>query len=499
MKSKKTSSAAGPESGAPELRKSIAALATPIGLVGFGVEGRETLRFLRAQGAEELRVFDRALDAQAAAALEEEFPGTDFFADFSEESSAQAGGGDAGQSAWEPLAACGTVFRSPGVRPGHGGLAAAREAGAEITSATALFLALCPGRVAGVTGTVGKGTTVSLIGEALRASGIPCRLGGNIGLNPLAFLAEMGAEEVAVLELSSFQLMDLQGRRPEVAVVLRTSSEHLDWHTDAAEYRRAKSGILDADNPAQVVICCADSAGSREIAAGRGPGALEVSLVGPVTDGIGAEGNRLLRYRAGRAKPLPGLEEIRLPGRFNLENAAAAWLAAEALGADGERGLAAIAAFPGLPHRLEKVGRVGEVNCYNDSYATRPDATLGALSVFEAPLAVILGGSEKFADFSALCEALCRHPSLRRALLIGSTAERLEQELRAAAERLGTAPPPVQRAESLEAAFDGGLEALPAGGVLLFSPGCASFDMFPNYKVRGERFRALVEAAGGRS
>ncbi|MEE8554918.1 MAG: cyanophycin synthetase, partial [bacterium] len=196
----------------------------------------------------------------------------------------------------------------------------------------------------------------------------------------------------------------------------------------------------------------------------------------------------------GDPAPLEALERIALRGRFNRENAAAALLAAESLGVPAKMALPAIAAFPGLPHRLEAVGRVGRVLCVNDSYATRPESTVGALSAFEdGPLALILGGSEKHADFAALSEALCRHPNLRGVLLIGDTAPRLAEELDAAAQRLGLAGPPAKRSGGLEEAFRRGLGALPEGGVLLLSPACASFGLFPNYKVRGERFRALVE------
>lgn len=494
----------------------VGAMPRPIALVGFGVEGRGTLDFLlvRETGEKNLRVFDHALDAAAVDKNSAEFGGAAFYGD-----------GD-----WtEPLSQCGTIFRSPGVRPDLPALSAARAAGAVVTSATELFLSLCPCKVAGVTGTVGKGTTTSLIGEALKASGITCRLGGNIGINPLAFLWDIDDEDVAVLELSSFQLMELQGRRPEVAVILRTSSEHLDWHKDVAEYRRAKGRLLEPDNAEQTVIYCADSEGSAEIVSPCAGRALAVSLQSAVDEGVGMIDGRLHRFREGESQPLsqlalPQLDELAMPGRFNRENAAAAWLAAEALGVaspgietlgaaspgigavtqgtavekrEPHPGLGAIAAFPGLQHRLERVGGAGGVACYNDSYATRPDATLAALMDFEQPLALIMGGSEKFADFSALCEQVCRHGSLRRVLLIGTTAERLEAELRAAAARLGQDMPPVIRCGSLEEAFQAGLEALNGAGVLLFSPGCASFDMFPNYKVRGERFRALVEGSGG--
>ena len=458
--------------------EALAELPQPIGLLGFGVEGRATLRFLRGQGVAEVRVFDRAFGSPSPEDAAE-FPDVRF----------------CGEE--DPLLTrCGTIFRSPGVRPDLPALRAASGAGARLTSATALFLALRPCRVAGVTGTVGKGTTASLIGEALSAAGIPHRLGGNIGLNPLEFLAELTPGHVAVLELSSFQLMDLDTHQPDVAVILRTSSEHLDWHRDVAEYRAAKGRLLrpeGSEGNRQTVIYCADSEGSRGIVTGRE--ALKVSLEGPVANGIGEVEGQLLRFRGGTGERLPVLEELVLPGRFNRENAAAAFLATEALGGEPAKFLPAIAAFPGLPHRLEQVGRIGAILCYNDSYATRPDATLAALNTFEEPLAVILGGSEKGADFAPLAEGICRRRTLRAAVLMGATAERIGGEIAAAAGRLGRPAPPVERAGSLEEAFRLARKALPEGGVLLFSPACASFDMFSDYKVRGERFRSLVEGA----
>ena len=492
----------------------IRRLRTPIGLAGCGVEGLATLAYLRGHGIGEVWLFDRTLAAQRqqakqgqqGEALPAKIAGLPLF----------------GDAQWvAELPRCGTVFRSPGVRPDHPGLAAARAAGATITSATDWFLRHCPAPVVGVTGTVGKGTAATLTHQALTASGIPSRLAGNIGLNPLAFLDEVLAGQPVVLELSSFQLMDLGPVKPAVAVVLRTSEDHLDWHSDVAEYLRAKSRLIAPqgmlpDGRRQTVITCADAPGSVRVveqalgagaADGGAPGLLAVSRAGPVREGIGVRDGQVLRFRtdgAGstRAERLAPLERLTLPGPFNLENATAAFLAAEALGAERERALAALAAFPGLPHRLERVGVARGIACFNDSYATRPDATVAALGAFDGPLALILGGSEKYADFRELAEALCRHRDLRRVLLIGATAERLEREIAGAAGRQGTRAPICVRYPGLREAFEAGLAALEGageGGVLLLSPACASFGLFPNYKVRGERFKALVQEAAGRS
>lgn len=492
--------------------EAVRRLRTPIGLAGCGVEGLATLAYLRGHGVTDLRLFDRMLADKCARGdeLPSEANGAPIF-DFV--------AGDAPvQTAWgRELSGCGTIFRSPGIRADHSALVAAREAGATVTSASDWFLRHCPSPVIGVTGTVGKGTASTLTHEALRAAGILGRLAGNIGLNPLSFLDQVRADEPVVLELSSFQLMDLGPVKPAVAVVLRTSEDHLDWHRDVAEYHRAKAGLLAPgrwllSGKRQTVIYCADAPGSRAVVAhalGRQlEGALAFSLAGPVGDGIGVQGGQVFRFRAEKGRSsrlrLDALERLALPGKFNLENAAAAFLAAEALNADPDRAAAALAAFPGLPHRLEHVGTVRGIACYNDSYATRPDATIAALGSFDQPLVLILGGSEKHVDFGHLAEAVCRHPSLRGVMLIGATAERLRDAIAAAARRLRVAEPPCALHPGLAEAFAAGLDALridgsgadrATGGVLLMSPACASFGLFPNYKVRGDRFKALVHEA----
>ena len=467
----------------PTPREMAESLPTPVALLGLGVEGRETLAFLQRQGVTSLHLFDQAFSPGGALSAEG-FTGLP----------CHGAEGPGWQGEWEAaLAQCRTIVRSPGIRPDVPWLAAARAAGARVTSATRLFLAACPGPVAGVTGTLGKGTTVAMIEAALRASGLPCHSGGNIGTNPLSFLENLTAEDRTVLELSSFQLMDLEGRRPEVAVVLRTTSEHLDWHRDVGEYRRAKGGLLASPGSGQRVIVCADAPGSREVAGAAWPEAMRFSRHQAVAEGIGLGPGGMARFAGGVATPLPPLDSLALPGAFNRENAAAALLAAEALGAEPAKALAAIAAFGGLPHRLEYAGRALGVECYNDSYATRPDATVGALESFAGPLVLIAGGSEKHADFQELAQAICGHPGLRQLVLIGSTAGRIAAEVAHVAAAENRLPPAVHQAESLAAALDEGLRSLAGGGVLLFSPACASFDMFPNYKVRGERFRALVQ------
>jgi UDP-N-acetylmuramoylalanine--D-glutamate ligase len=280
---------------------------------------------------------------------------------------------------------------------------------------------------------------------------------------------------------------------PQVGVVLKTTSEHLDWHLDLTEYRSAKSRLFDKQGAQDTLIYNADSEGARQVAQGGGAKRLAFSLEAPIADGVFFDGVRLMLSENGRRSPLNiSISKLRLPGKFNLENIAAAALAAIAAGASPDAVGAAAEAFEGLPHRLQFVTQSGNVRFFNDSYATRPDATLGAIAAFEnTPLALILGGSEKFADFGELAERLRRHPTVRYAALIGQTAKRLYDALLGA----GGCGFPVHIHEGLEDATRAALKALaPNGGVLLLSPACASFGLFPNYKVRGERFVALVHS-----
>jgi UDP-N-acetylmuramoylalanine--D-glutamate ligase len=441
-------------------------LAEPVAVLGVGVEGRATIDYLRSQGVERIA----ALDANPIEGLPDGVE-TAFGAGY--------------LRAVERFA---TVFRSPGIRPDQPELEAVRAAGGRVTSAVDFFLARCTCEVIGVTGTVGKGTCASLATAVLEGGGRKVHLGGNIGVNPLTFLESVRAGDVVVLEISSFQAMDLT-ISPAVGVILKTTSEHLDWHRDTEEYRRAKAQLLAHQRPSDTVIFHADSAGAREIGAVSAGRRLACSLAGEVERGLFLADDELWLRLDDEEQRLPlDISRVRLPGRFNLENIAAALLAAIVVGVDRERGCAAAERFDGLPHRIEHVAEAGGIAFYNDSYATRPDATIAALSAFEGPLALILGGSEKHADFAPLIAALRAHPGLRHVSLIGATADRLAQALDDCGE-LGFS---VSRQPDLEPAVDAAVAALESTGVVLLSPACASFGLFPNYKVRGERFREKV-------
>jgi UDP-N-acetylmuramoylalanine--D-glutamate ligase len=386
-------------------------------------------------------------------------------------------------------------------------------------------------RIIGVTGTLGKGTCCSLLEAMLREAGIPAVLGGNIGVPALDLAANLEAGALLILELSSFQLSALPVS-PRIAVVLRTTSEHLDWHASQREYWDHKGNLAARQGPGDLLVHCADAPGSVHIAAlsgarkvsygagprgpvpsaiGAGPGGPVASAPGAAPAGPGPDirigGDRLEWVTGGFTSASAfslSLSETRLKGAFNLENLAAAAAVALELGASPDQVKTAAAAFGGLEHRLEFVREHAGISYWNDSYATRPEAALGAVAALsDRPLGRVLGGSEKHADFRELAAAVAGASHVKAIALIGQTGDRLREELlQAGVGRPGSACSAglegMRRFPRLEeASLDEALRFLAAAsgvGHIALSPACASFGMFENYKERGKAFKRLVRA-----
>jgi UDP-N-acetylmuramoylalanine--D-glutamate ligase len=383
------------------------------------------------------------------------------------------------------LAEVAIAFRAPGVRPLVPEVEAFVARGGFLTSQVEAALALAGrDRVIGVTGTLGKGTCCSLLSAMLAAGNIPHALAGNIGLPPLDALDDLPQGALLLLELSSFQLSTLR-ESPRAAVVVRTTTEHLDWHADQAEYWAHKANLVRFQKPGDFCVYYADADGSAWIGTlgeGKKIAVGSSGIVRIVRDSLEAPGAGL-RLR---------LAETRLTGAFNLENLAAAAAAALELGVSAEDIAAAARAFAPLEHRLEFVREAGGVRYYNDSYATRPEAALAAArALAETDLGLILGGSEKFADFGELAAGLAALPRLRAIALIGQTAERLEAALREAGALDKETGRAWRRCATLEEAVDFLRQEITAGSILL-SPACASFGLFKDYKERGKAFKKIV-------
>jgi UDP-N-acetylmuramoylalanine--D-glutamate ligase len=364
--------------------------------------------------------------------------------------------------------------------------------GGKITSHTNEFLKASPTKnIIGVTGTKGKGTTSTLIARILEAAGKTVRLGGNIDLPPLAFLDELTPESWVVLELSSFQLIDLRAS-PRIAVSLMVVPEHLNWHANMDEYVTAKSQLFIHQKADDTAIYFAENAVSKQIAA-TSPGR-KIPYYAP--PGASIENDTISIDE----RVICRLDELKLLGKHNWQNACAAVTATWQVTQDIDALRSVLTTFAGLEHRLEFVRELRGVAYYNDSFGTTPETAIAAIEAFEQPQVVILGGQPKDVGFEELAKTIKKQEQyVKCALVIGEAQQQIAAALTAAgyagyvATDAQTMPQIViQAAELAETA------AAEAGEttVVLLSTACASFDMFDNYKQRGELFKQAVRALG---
>ena len=383
------------------------------------------------------------------------------------------------------------LFRTPGISPLNPALIRAREAGASLHSQTRLFLERCPAPVVGITGTKGKGTTCSLLFEMLRDGPYgQVWLGGNIGTPPLDFLDDISVSDLVLLELSSFQLQDLD-RSPAVSVVLNVTTDHLDYHADFDEYLEAKKSICRYQAAGDILIVDADCDTAFRFTGDSPARLMEFSLNRPVEAGAFLEKGRLwARPFDAEATPLCHASDLRLRGRHNAANALAAAAAAVAVGAPAGRLAPRLRSFPGLEHRLEHVATRNGVAFYNDSLATIPEATLAAIASFDEPVLLIAGGSSKGADFTGLARGIADGGVKALVLLASEEGQRLADAVRAC----GYGGDIESGCKGLAQAVAAALQRAAPGDVVLLSPACASFGMFASYAERGAKFKEAVAA-----
>ena len=436
-----------------------------IALLGLGVENRALARFFRTRDIP-FAVLDARVEEDAAVGARTWRSGADYLDDLTDFN---------------------LLFRTPGLPFLHPRIQAARAQNIEISSQTRLFLQLCPVPVLGITGTKGKGTTTSLL-HALLVTDTAHRVfsGGNIGHPPIGFLDELRGGDRVVLELSSFQLQDLD-LSPHVAVVLSVTEDHLDYHADRAEYIAAKKNICRHQTGTDVLIVNADCPTAQSFAAASAAAAWSYSTTDPVPRGAWTDGDRLwLRGQDTQAVAICPIADIPLRGRHNAENAAAAITAAIACGTPHTLFAEALRNFQGLPHRLESVAERYGVTYYNDSLATTVDAAIAALQSFAEPVHLIAGGASKGADFGPLGTCIARR-DVRTVLLIGAEVPRIEAALLDAG-----VPAAIHRCPDLAGAVARARSVAKPGEVVLLSPACASFDQFSGYAERGDAFKALA-------
>jgi len=383
------------------------------------------------------------------------------------------------------------VFRTPFLPIGNKKLQAAKKQGVEISSQTKLFFERCPAPIIGVTGTKGKGTAASLIHAMLKKAGYDVYLGGNIGTPPISFLNRLTKKSWVVLELSSFQLEDLD-KSPYIAVVMGISADHLDRHQTFLEYIEAKKQIVRYQRKGDFAILLADSFPAMEFAVETPAEKYFVSTRKEVERGAYTKGDTVYLRMKGKDTPVVSLADTHLIGRHNLENIGAAAVASTLSGAN----LAAIKkgaiTFPGQPHQLELVGEDRGVKFYDDSHATTPVPTIAAIRSFAEPITLIVGGSSKKSDFTELGRVIAKESTVKHVILLGSVeAPKIRAAIEREMEKTQTTPDfyPVM---SMDAAVAAAIKLAKKGEIVLLSPAAASFDLFQNYKDRGQQFAQAV-------
>lgn len=374
------------------------------------------------------------------------------------------------------------VVRSPGIKPEDQIIQKILSQRTKITSGTKIFFENCPAKIIGVTGTKGKGTTSTLIYEMLKRKTKNVFLAGNIGTPALEILPNLNSKSTVILELSSFQLIDIT-KSPHIAVVLMTTSEHLDWHTNPNEYLGAKSNLTKYQTKNDFAVVNADYKNSVKIGKFSRGKIYYFSTLNK-TNGLYLSGNKVIS-EIGSKQELITTDKIFIPGTHNIQNIMAASAVAQITGVDVENIIKVIKSFKGLKHRLQLVGRRKGISFYNDSFSTTPETSIAALNAFQNPKIIILGGSSKRSDFSSLGKSVADDKNLKAVILIGEEAENIRSAIKKAGGFKGKI---LTGAKSMSQIISEALSITRENDVIILSPGCASFDMFKNYEDRGDQF-----------
>ncbi len=491
-------------------------------IAGFGLEGRTTFEYLRKHGiqADIADANFSVIPAQAGIytnkTLDSRFRGNDNTKLI------------LGKNYLDSVTDYDVIFRSPGISCFNPELVEAKKGGVEVTSQTRLFMEICPCKTIGITGTKGKGTASSLIYEALKASGKDVFLGGNIGVPPITFVDKLQKDSIAVLEFSSFQLMDLD-RSPNIAVVLNITQDHIDVHANREEYVDAKKSVVQyqtEDDFAVINIDYETPNSFRELTKGQiwwvstlspvipAPDRVEGKAPAGIQKGIdsrlrgndrGGYGNDendrndnigggcyvnknddIILSTEESEEKIASFSELQLRGRHNLENVCAAVAAAYLGGAGLDSIREIVKNFQGLEHRLEFVAEIGGVKYYNDSFATTPETTIAALKSFDNPIILIAGGSDKGADYKEMGRVIAN--KAKTVFLIGAVSGKIKKKILRANPQADI----IEGYKDMNDLLERINKIAIAGDVVLLSPGCASFGLFKNYKERGELFKEAV-------
>ena len=395
-----------------------------------------------------------------------------------------------GENYLENLCAEDIILRTPGMNYFTPALQQARKSGAFVTSEMELFFDLCPCKIYAVTGSDGKTTTTTVISEFLKAQGFSVFLGGNIGFPLLPRIEQIGPDDRAVVELSSFQLISMR-KSPDVAVITNVAPNHLDVHKDMQEYIDAKRNIyLHQGGISRTVINADNEITASFLPEIRGE-AMQFSR--RITPDLGcylAEDGTLTMNDRHSVTPVLHMDEIRIPGIHNVENYLAAISAV--WGEVSKENIVSVAKnFGGVEHRIEFVRELDGVTWYNDSIASSPTRTIAGLNSFKQKLILIAGGYDKKIPFEPLAPKIIE--KVKVLILMGVTAPKIEAAV-TACEGYDPDKLTILHVSSMQEAVQKAREVAEKGDIVSLSPACASFDLYPDFEARGRHFKELVNA-----
>ena len=374
------------------------------------------------------------------------------------------------------------IVVSPGVPVDAEPLKQARALGQPVIGEIQLASEFLPGPIVAITGSNGKTTTTTLVGEIIAASGFKTLVGGNIGTAAISLAEQATADTTIVLEVSSFQLETIRTFRPKVAVVLNVTPDHLDRHRTFAAYVDAKARIFENQQEDDFAVLNADDPTCVDLAKRTSAQVFWFSREREVESGAFIRDGRVIFRARGSAQTVLAVSEIPLKGSHNLENVLAAVCAGALMGCAAEKIRAAIVSFQAVEHRLEYVATIGGVEYYNDSKATNVDATMKALQSFPANIHLILGGKDKGSDYTVLNNLL--RERVKSVYTIGAAAEKIQSHIKGTTQIVASG--------TIESAVKQASSTAQPGDIVLLAPACASFDQFQNYEHRGRVFKDMV-------
>ncbi len=445
-----------------------------VAFIGTGVTNGDIIRLFRKKGIG-VTLLDRKTKEQLGKAYEDlKALGVNF---------------RLGDSYLDTLTDFDVVFRSPGMYYHNEKLQAARKAGVIITTEMEVFFALCPCKIYAVTGSDGKTTTTTLISEFLTRAGFTVHKGGNIGRALLPIIENIREEDIAVVELSSFQLLSMR-QSPDVAVITNIAPNHLDVHGTMEEYIYAKTNLIAHQDAFSRTVLNLDNEPTMQLASMVRGTLTTFSRQSKSEFGTFLREDGMLCYhKSGEITPVVHKDDIRIPGIHNVENYLAA--IAAVWGTVSPEDIQYVAKhFGGVEHRIEFVRETNGVKWYNDSIATSPTRVLAGLRSFHQKLIVIMGGYDKKIPFEPMADTVCQQVKL--VLLMGVTADKIEAAIRGSQFYQEGAPELIHVSSMEEAVQEAQKRAVP-GDIVTLSPACASFDLYPNFEARGNHYKNLVK------